>query len=69
MAASDKKVYNVAVLLFSGADILDYSLPLEVFANTSYNNDIENPELAFKPVTVARCVCRWRPVLRTIESQ
>ena len=61
MAVSDKTVYNVAVLLFSGADILDYSLPLEVFANTSYSNDIENPEPVFKPVTVARYVRMCRP--------
>ena len=67
MAASDKQVYNVAVLLFSGADILDYSLPLEVFANTTYNNDIENPEAAFIPVTVARCVRIWRPMLPSIQ--
>ena len=55
-ASDNKKIYNVAVLLYNGADILDYSVPLEVFANTTYNSDLQNPEPAFKPVTIARCV-------------
>ena len=57
MEATDKRVYTVAVLLYNSADILDFSGPLEIFANTTYNHDIvENPQKVFKPVTIARYV-------------
>ena len=56
MAASQKKVYNVAVLLFTGADILDFAGPLEILFHTMYNTDISNPEPVFKPTTIARYV-------------
>lgn len=56
MEATNRKVYTVAVLLFDSADILDFSGPLEIFANTTFNNDIENPQNVFKPVTLARYV-------------
>lgn len=54
MAASQKKTHNVAVLLFTGADILDFTGPLEILSHTKYNTDIENPEPVFKPTTIAR---------------
>ena len=54
MAVSNKKVYNVAVLLFKAADILDFAGPLEILSHTLYNTDIENPEPVFKPTTIAR---------------
>lgn len=59
MATSNNKVHKVGVLLYTGADILDFSGPLEILANAQYNTDIENPELVFKPITIARYVwCR-----------
>ncbi|KAG7004419.1 hypothetical protein G7Y79_00025g057050 [Physcia stellaris] len=57
MAASNKKVYNVAVLLYTGTDILDFAGPIEMLSHTLYNTDIEHPEPVFKPTLIARCVC------------
>ena len=54
MVASDKKVYNVAVLVFDGTDILDFAGPLEILTHTMYNLDLENPEKVFKATVVAR---------------
>ena len=56
MATSNMKVHKVGVLLYTGADILDFSGPLEILSNAQYNTDIENPEPVFKPVTIARYV-------------
>ena len=48
MAESPKKVYQVAALVFDGADILDICGPLCFLSDTLYNSDINNPEPAFK---------------------
>ena len=56
-AASDKKVYSIAVLAFNGNDILDFAGPLEMLSNTMYNTDIENPERVFKTTVIARYAC------------
>lgn len=57
MAPLNKKVYNVAVLLYTGTDILDFAGPIEMLSHTLYNTDIENPEPVFKPTLIARYVC------------
>ena len=54
MAASDKRVYRVAILAFNGTDILDFAGPLEMLSGTIYNTDIEHPEPVFKATVVAR---------------
>lgn len=53
MVSTSKSVYEVAVLLFEGADILDFAGPMEMLSHFSYNNDIDDPERAFKMHTVA----------------
>ncbi|KAL8794667.1 MAG: hypothetical protein Q9195_002742 [Heterodermia aff. obscurata] len=53
MAASDKKVYRVAVLVFNGTDILDFAGPLEMLTHTMYNTDIDHPEKVFESTVIA----------------
>ena len=48
MAAVAKKVYQVAALVFNGADILDICGPLCFLSDTGYNDDLNDPEPAFK---------------------
>ena len=48
MADPPKKVYQVAALVFNGADILDICGPLCFLSDTIYNDDLNNPEPAFK---------------------
>lgn len=48
MADSPKKVFQVAALVFNGADILDICGPLCFLSDTLYNSDLNNPEPAFK---------------------
>lgn len=43
-----QKVHQVAVILFNRADILDFAGPVEILTNTIYNEDILNPDNAFK---------------------
>lgn len=43
----DKKVYQVAILIHPHAEILDFTGPMEMFSETTYNNDTINPERAF----------------------
>lgn len=56
MSSHSKRVYNVAVLLYTGADITDFAGPLEFLAHTLYNTDLEHPEPVFKPTLIARYV-------------
>ena len=47
------KVHQVAVLLYNGNDILDFSGPTEVLANAASNTDIFNPTKAFSVHLIA----------------
>ncbi|KAJ8182030.1 hypothetical protein LV163_004568 [Aspergillus fumigatus] len=49
-----KKYYKVAVLLFEGVDILDFTAPMEVFTHTSHNRNPDNPDRVFQINTIAR---------------
>ncbi|KAJ5837066.1 hypothetical protein N7447_003092 [Penicillium robsamsonii] len=50
---SPQKYYKVAVLLFPGADILDFAGPIEVLSHVSHNQNPENPNRMFEIKTVA----------------
>jgi putative intracellular protease/amidase len=52
--SSGTALCRVAVLLFPGADILDFAGPIEIFSNTSHNNDAEAPQPIFSVTTVGR---------------
>ncbi|KAJ5165596.1 uncharacterized protein N7500_007426 [Penicillium coprophilum] len=52
-SASPNKYYKVAVLLFPGADILDFAGPIEVLSHVSHNRNPENPDRMFEITTVA----------------
>ena len=47
-ASSSKKVFQVAVIVYNSADILDYGSPVEILSHVNYNTDLANPEPAFK---------------------
>ncbi|KAF4268719.1 hypothetical protein LV155_005513 [Aspergillus fumigatus] len=49
-----KKYYKVAVLLFEGVDILDFTAPMEVFTHTSHNRNPDSPDRVFQINTIAR---------------
>ena len=51
---TSKKVYNIAILLYSGADILDVTGPIELLSHVTYNNSMVEPVNAFKLQLVAR---------------
>ncbi len=50
----DKKVYQVAILIHPHAEILDFTGPMEIFSQTTYNNDTINPEQAFNVNLISR---------------
>ena len=50
----DKKVYQVAILIHPHAEILDFTGPIEMFSQTTYNNSITNPERAFTSILISR---------------
>lgn len=52
--SSTKPIYHVAVLLFPGADILDYAGPMEVLIQATRNDDYDTPEQIFAVETVGR---------------
>jgi putative intracellular protease/amidase len=56
MAATQgtKPTYRVAVLLFPGADVLDYAGPIEMLSSATHNKDFNAPEPVFDIQTVAR---------------
>ena len=54
MVSSTKKVYQVAVVVFDGGDILDFAGPVEMLSHITYNQDRQNPEHGFKIHIVAR---------------
>ena len=53
MGSTSKPEYQVAVLLFNGADILDFAGPMEMLSHFSYNHNPDNPERAFKMHLIA----------------
>lgn len=48
MAATSQRVYDVGILLFPGADLLDFTGPHGVLSHVSYNNNPVAPEHVFK---------------------
>ncbi|KAI2737079.1 hypothetical protein DTO013E5_6099 [Penicillium roqueforti] len=50
---SSNKYYKVGVLLFPGADSLDFAGPIEVLSHVSHNRNPENPKRMFEITTVA----------------
>lgn len=51
---TDKQYYNVGVLLFQGADILDFAGPMEVLSHVSHNRNPDNPDRIFTILTIAQ---------------
>ncbi|KAJ5831824.1 ThiJ/PfpI family protein [Penicillium riverlandense] len=58
-----KQYYNVGVIVFDGADILDFAAPMEVLSHTSHNRSSDNPDRIFKMQTIAR-----KPSIRAAGS-
>lgn len=48
------QIYKVAVLIFHGADILDFTGPIEVLSHVSQHKDRGNDRPLFKITTIAR---------------
>ena len=48
MGSTSKPVYQVAVLMFNGVDILDFAGPVEMLSHISYNRNPDAPEHVFK---------------------
>ena len=51
---AETPAFKTAVLIFPGADILDYAGPLEILSSSLYGNDRNNPKPVFDVHTVAR---------------
>jgi transcriptional regulator GlxA family with amidase domain len=49
-----KQYYNVGVLLFQGADILDFAGPMEVLSHVLHNGNPDDPDRMFAIQTIAR---------------
>jgi transcriptional regulator GlxA family with amidase domain len=63
MSSESYKYYKVGVLLFPGADILDFAGPIEVLSHVSHNQNPENPDRMFDIKTVA-----CSPAIRAASS-
>lgn len=50
---SAKQYYKAGVLLFHGADILDFTGPMEVLSHVSHNRNPEDPDRVFTIETIA----------------
>ena len=48
MGSTSKPVYQVAVLMFNGVDILDFAGPVEMLSHISYNHNPDSPEHVFQ---------------------
>ncbi len=48
MDSTSKPVYQVAVLMFDGVEILDFAGPVEILSQISYNNNPDAPEHVFQ---------------------
>ncbi|KAL8731724.1 MAG: hypothetical protein Q9181_004192 [Wetmoreana brouardii] len=53
MATSTKKVYQVAVVLYNGADVLDFAGPVEMLTHIYYNRDPQRLDHAFNVRIIA----------------
>ena len=53
MTTSTNKVYKAAICLFNGADILDFTIPIEIFGKLFYNNTRSAENQAFHITQVA----------------
>lgn len=51
---TDKQYYNVGVLLFHGADILDFAGPMEVLSHVLHNRNPDDPDRMFSIHTIAQ---------------
>ncbi|KAJ5907153.1 Isonitrile hydratase-like protein xanA [Penicillium subrubescens] len=51
---TDKQYYHVGVLLFQGADILDFAGPMEVLSHVSHNRNPDDPDRIFTINTIAQ---------------
>ncbi|CAI7599462.1 unnamed protein product [Penicillium discolor] len=60
---SPNKYYKVGVLLFPGADILDFAGPIEVLSHVSHNRNPDSPDRMFEIKTVA-----CSPAIRAANS-
>jgi putative intracellular protease/amidase len=49
-----KQYYTVGVLLFQGADILDFAGPMEVLSHVSQNRNPDDPDRMFTIQTIAQ---------------
>ncbi|KAJ5621005.1 hypothetical protein N7510_004989 [Penicillium lagena] len=61
--ATSKQYYNVGVIVFDGADILDFAGPMEILSHISHNRSSDNPDRMFKIQTIAR-----KPTIRAAGS-
>ncbi|KAJ5104405.1 ThiJ/PfpI family protein [Penicillium alfredii] len=52
--ASSNQHYKVGVLVFPGADILDFAGPMEVLSHVSHNRNPDRPDRMFDICTIAR---------------
>lgn len=53
MSTPTQEYYKVGVLLFQGADILDFAGPMEVLSHVSHNRDPNSPDRMFTLETIA----------------
>ena len=53
MGSSPNQVYKTAVVLFSGADILDFAGPIEILSHVYYNGERADHNLAFQITQIA----------------
>lgn len=53
MTTLNRKVYQVAVVLYNGADILDFAGPIEMLTHIYYNDDPLAPDPAFTTHIIA----------------
>ncbi|KAJ5947950.1 ThiJ/PfpI family protein [Penicillium verhagenii] len=64
MSSTSEKIYaKVGVLLYSGADLLDFAGPMEVLAHVLHNHNPDDPDPMFTIETMART-----PTIRSICS-
>ncbi|KAJ6084617.1 ThiJ/PfpI family protein [Penicillium sp. IBT 16267x] len=51
---SPNKKYKVAVLIYGGADILDFTGPMQVMSHVTYNHKADDPDPVFEVKTIAK---------------
>ncbi|KAL8701327.1 MAG: hypothetical protein Q9201_004967 [Fulgogasparrea decipioides] len=53
MTAASQRVYHVGIIVFQGADLLDFTAPHGVLSHVSYNNNPVSPEHVFDTKFIA----------------